>query len=47
MLALTSRASILRPAVVQEDFMKAVRKMLEAKKLEPSAAYDSSFKQSD
>ena len=36
-----------RDYVVQEDFMKAVRKMLEAKKLEPSAAYDSSFKQNE
>ena len=36
-----------RDYVVHEDFMKAVRKMLEAKKLEPSAAYDSAFKQSE
>jgi 26S proteasome regulatory subunit T4 len=36
-----------RDYVVQEDFMKAVRKMLEAKKLEPSASYDSAFKQSE
>jgi 26S proteasome regulatory subunit T4 len=36
-----------RDYVTHEDFMKAVRKMLEAKKLEPSASYDSSFKQSE
>ena len=34
-----------RDYTVQEDFIKGVRKMLEAKKLEPSAAYDSSWKQ--
>ena len=34
-----------RDYCVQEDFMKAVRKMAEAKKLEASATYDSSFKQ--
>jgi len=32
-----------RDYVVQEDFMKAVRKMIDAKKLESSASYDSSF----
>mmetsp|Transcript_31356 Transcript_31356/g.43503 ORF Transcript_31356/g.43503 Transcript_31356/m.43503 type:complete len:397 (+) Transcript_31356:123-1313(+) len=32
-----------RDYVVQEDFMKAVRKMNDAKKLESSASYDSSF----
>ncbi|KAJ9514545.1 26S proteasome regulatory subunit [Haematococcus lacustris] len=32
-----------RDYTVQEDFMKAVRKMVEAKKLESSLTYDSSF----
>jgi len=32
-----------RDYVVQEDFMKAVRKLNDAKKLESSASYDSSF----
>ena len=36
-----------RDYTVQEDFMKAVRKMLDAKKLEPAANYDSAFKNSD
>ena len=36
-----------RDYTVHEDYMKAVRKMLEAKKLEPSAEYDSAFKQSE
>ena len=34
-----------RDYCIQEDFMKAVRKLAEAKKLEASAHYDSSFKQ--
>lgn len=34
-----------RDYVVQEDFMKAVRKLNDAKKLESSATYDSSFAQ--
>ncbi|OUS48223.1 P-loop containing nucleoside triphosphate hydrolase protein [Ostreococcus tauri] len=33
-----------RDYCVQDDFMKAVRKLVEAKKLEPAASYDSSFK---
>lgn len=32
-----------RDYVVQEDFMKAVRKMNDAKKLETTISYDSSF----
>lgn len=32
-----------RDYVVQEDFMKAVRKMNDAKKLEGTISYDSSF----
>lgn len=32
-----------RDYVVQEDFMKAVRKLNDAKKLESSLTYDSSF----
>ena len=32
-----------RDYVVQEDFMKAVRKLNDAKKLESSSTYDSSF----
>jgi len=34
-----------RDYCIQEDFMKAVRKLAEAKKLEASAHYDSSFAQ--
>ena len=33
-----------RDYCMQDDFMKAVRKLVEAKKLEPAASYDSSFK---
>jgi len=36
-----------RDYIVHEDMLKAVRKMLESKKLEPSATYSSDFKQSD
>ena len=36
-----------RDYCMQDDFMKAVRKLVEAKKLEPAASYDSSFKNSD
>ena len=36
-----------RDYCAQDDFMKAVRKLVEAKKLEPAASYDSSFKNSD
>jgi 26S proteasome regulatory subunit T4 len=36
-----------RDYCVQDDFMKAVRKLVEAKKLEPAASYDSSFKNTD
>ncbi len=32
-----------RDYVIQEDFMKAVRKMNDAKKLEGTISYDSSF----
>lgn len=32
-----------RDYIVQEDFMKAVRKLNDAKKLESSSTYDSSF----
>ena len=32
-----------RDYIVQEDFMKAVRKLNDAKKLEASSTYDSSF----
>ncbi|MDA9097855.1 26S protease regulatory subunit [bacterium] len=33
-----------RDYVVHDDFMKAVRKLVEAKKLEPNASYDETFK---
>ena len=36
-----------RDYVVHDDFMKAVRKLVEAKKLEPAASYDETFKNSE
>ena len=36
-----------RDYVVHDDFMKAVRKLVEAKKLEPTASYDETFKNTD
>mmetsp|Transcript_24041 Transcript_24041/g.81994 ORF Transcript_24041/g.81994 Transcript_24041/m.81994 type:complete len:400 (-) Transcript_24041:1939-3138(-) len=36
-----------RDYCLHDDFVKAVRKLSEAKKLEPSASYDGSFKQND
>ena len=36
-----------RDYVVHDDFMKAVRKLAEAKKLEPTASYDETFKNTD
>ena len=36
-----------RDYVVHDDFMKAVRKLAEAKKLEPAASYDETFKNTD
>ena len=36
-----------RDYVVHDDFMKAVRKLAEAKKLEPAASYDETFKNSE
>ena len=36
-----------RDYVVHDDFMKAVRKLAEAKKLEPTASYDDTFKNTD
>jgi 26S proteasome regulatory subunit T4 len=36
-----------RDYATHDDFMRAVRKLVEAKKLEPTASYDSSFKNTD
>ena len=36
-----------RDYVVHDDFMKAVRKLVDAKKLEPAASYDETFKNTD
>ena len=36
-----------RDYVVHDDFMKAVRKLVDAKKLEPAASYDETFKNSE
>ena len=36
-----------RDYVVHDDFMKAVRKLAEAKKLEPAASYDETFKNNE
>jgi 26S proteasome regulatory subunit T4 len=36
-----------RDYCIHDDFMKAVRKLAEAKKLEPAASYDETFKNTD